>query len=190
MFEPAILPGKRELQYSCDLCGELPISCKRWCCDVCEDFGALDDPYVDPTLAPARPPCAAPTKINAIINAHFEPTDGFTRPTPSPDPDPAPFVPPADICDTCHAMSMQMNERGVSHPGPHSPDHPCTAYKITESAEPVHGGSLKAVMANAIERWFVDTLRNAKNGDANQAALLSEMLSTGYGCTKDAEEAR
>ena len=85
---------------------------------------------------------------------------------------------------------MQMKERGVSHPGPHSPDHPCTAYKITESAEPVHGGSLKAVMANAIERWFVDTLRNAKNGDANQAALLSEMLSTGYGCTKDAEEAR
>lgn len=133
MFEPAILPGKRELQYSCDLCGELPISCKRWCCDVCEDF---------------------------------------------------------DICDTCHATSMQMKERGVSHPGPHSPDHPCTAYKITESAEPVHDGSLKAVMANAIERWFVDTLRNAKNGDANQAALLSEMLSTGYGCTKDAEEAR
>ena len=85
---------------------------------------------------------------------------------------------------------MQMKERGVSHPGPHSPDHPCTAYKITESAEPVHGGSLKAVMANAIERWFGDTLRNAKNGDANQAALLSEMLSTGYGCTKDAEEAR
>ena len=85
----------------------------------------------------------------------------------------------------CHATSMQMKERGVSHPGPHSPDHPCTAYKITESAEPVHSGPLKDVMADAVERWFVDTLRNAKNGDANQAALLAEMLSTGYGCTKD-----
>ncbi len=85
---------------------------------------------------------------------------------------------------------MQMKERGVSHPGPHSPDHPCTAYKITESAEPVHSGPLKDVMADAVERWFVDTLRNAKNGDANQAALLAEMLSTGYGCTKDTEEAR
>jgi TPR repeat protein len=45
-------------------------------------------------------------------------------------------------------------------------------------------------MANAIERWFIDTLRNAKNGDVNQAALLAEMLATGYGCNKDAEEAR
>ena len=44
MFEPAILPGRRELQYSCDLCGELPISCKRWCCDVCEDFGTRVNP--------------------------------------------------------------------------------------------------------------------------------------------------
>ena len=31
---------------------------------------------------------------------------------------------------------------------------------------------------------------NAKNGDANQAALLSQMLATGYGCNKDPEEAR
>ena len=38
MYEPCIL--KKELQYSCDLCGELPIIGKRWCCNVCEDFGA------------------------------------------------------------------------------------------------------------------------------------------------------
>ena len=37
MYEPCIL--KKELQYSCDLCGELPIAGKRWCCNVCEDFG-------------------------------------------------------------------------------------------------------------------------------------------------------
>ena len=47
----------------------------------------------------------------------------------------------------------------------------------------------QAVMADAIQRWFVDTLRNAKNGDINQAALLAEMLATGYGCNKDLDEA-
>ena len=58
MFEPAILPGRRELQYSCDLCGELPISCKRWCCDVCEDFGTRVNP-VDRARIPL--PRADPT---------------------------------------------------------------------------------------------------------------------------------
>ena len=38
MFEPCI--PKKELQYSCDLCGELPITGRRWSCNVCEDFGA------------------------------------------------------------------------------------------------------------------------------------------------------
>ena len=37
MYEPCIL--KKDLQYSCDLCGELPITGKRFTCDVCEDFG-------------------------------------------------------------------------------------------------------------------------------------------------------
>ena len=31
------------------------------------------------------------------------------------------------------------------------------------------GPCLTEVMADAIQRWFVDTLRNAKNGDVNQA---------------------
>ena len=35
-----------------------------------------------------------------------------------------------------------------------------------------------------------DALRCAKNGDPNQAALVSEMLKSGYGCNKDADEAR
>ena len=47
MFEPCVV--KKDLQYSCDLCGELPILGRRWCCDVCEDFGARD-------LPPAPPP--------------------------------------------------------------------------------------------------------------------------------------
>lgn len=39
MYEPCIL--KKGLQYSCDMCGELPIVRKRWCCNVCEDFGEI-----------------------------------------------------------------------------------------------------------------------------------------------------
>ena len=55
---------------------------------------------------------------------------------------------------------------------------------------PVHSGKLGAVMRDAAERWFVDALRLAKNGDANQAAVLAEMLKHGYGCLRDEEEAR
>ena len=84
-----------------------------------------------------------------------------------------------------------MRERGASHPGPHSADHAMTAFESSgTSHEPVHKGPLKAVMADAVQRWFMDTLRNARNGDLNQAALLAEMLATGYGCVKDLDEAR
>eukprot|EP00227_Mantoniella_beaufortii_P010489 CAMPEP_0197599334 /NCGR_PEP_ID=MMETSP1326-20131121/31167_1 /TAXON_ID=1155430 /ORGANISM="Genus nov. species nov., Strain RCC2288" /LENGTH=78 /DNA_ID=CAMNT_0043166285 /DNA_START=127 /DNA_END=360 /DNA_ORIENTATION=+ len=78
MYEPCVL--KKELQYSCDLCGELPIIGKRWCCNVCEDF---------------------------------------------------------DVCDGCYRASQQMRERGGgSPPGPHTADHPMTAFETTESNEP------------------------------------------------------
>ena len=46
------------------------------------------------------------------------------------------------------------------------------------------------MMRDAAQRWFLDALRHAKNGDANQAALLAEMLKQGYGCVLDEEEAR
>ena len=85
---------------------------------------------------------------------------------------------------------MSMRERGQSHPGPHAPDHPMTSHEISESAEPVHSGTLRAVMDDAVKRWFIDALRGAKNGDPNQAALLAEMLMVGYGCERDVEEAR
>ncbi len=37
---------------------------------------------------------------------------------------------------------------------------------------------------------FCETLRAAKQGDANMMELLSQMLSEGYGCQADAEKAR
>lgn len=38
MFEPWIV--NKELQYSCDMCGDIPIVGRRRCCNVCEDYGA------------------------------------------------------------------------------------------------------------------------------------------------------
>ena len=84
-----------------------------------------------------------------------------------------------------------MRARGQTHAGPHAPDHPTTSHPApTDDGAPVHSGKLGAVMRDAAERWFLDALRHAKNGDANQAALLAEMLKQGYGCARDEEEAR
>ena len=41
MYEPSI--RRKSLQYSCDICGEIPILRKRWCCDVCEDYDICDN---------------------------------------------------------------------------------------------------------------------------------------------------
>ena len=86
---------------------------------------------------------------------------------------------------------MAMRERGQTHAGPHAPDHPTTSHGTPkDDGAPLHSGKLSEVMVSAVNRWFLDALRNAKNGDANQAALLSEMLRSGYGCEKDIEEAK
>ena len=83
-----------------------------------------------------------------------------------------------------------MGERGQSHPGPHQPGHAMKPFEPTETHAPVHRGKLRDVAEDAVQRWFCDALRCAKSGDPNQAALDSEMLKSGYGCKKDADEAR
>ena len=84
-----------------------------------------------------------------------------------------------------------MRARGQTHGGPHAPDHPTSSHPApSDDGAPVHAGRLGAVMRDAAGRWFVDALRLAKNGDANQAAVLAEMLKHGYGCLRDEEEAR
>jgi TPR repeat protein len=49
---------------------------------------------------------------------------------------------------------------------------------------------LKAVVQEAVSRWFNDTLLDAKAGDVKQQALLGQMYSEGYGCAKDPAAAK
>ena len=77
MFEPCI--PKKELQYSCDLCGDLPITGRRWCCNVCEDFGA--SPALDARGRPAARPRSPP--LRAKKAALVAPTHSRRGPDPS-----------------------------------------------------------------------------------------------------------
>jgi len=96
-----------------------------------------------------------------------------------------------DVCENCHRTSMAMHTRGQTHAGPHAPGHATTTHPAPkDDGSPLHSGKLSDVAASAVRRWFLDALRHAKNGDAAAAALLAEMLRTGYGCAIDAAEAK
>ncbi|KAL8504922.1 hypothetical protein ACS0TY_016208 [Phlomoides rotata] len=49
---------------------------------------------------------------------------------------------------------------------------------------------LSAVVSDCINRWFQDTLKEAKTGDINMQVLLAQMYYTGYGVPKDAHKGR
>ncbi|KAL3617432.1 hypothetical protein CASFOL_037753 [Castilleja foliolosa] len=44
---------------------------------------------------------------------------------------------------------------------------------------------LSVVVSNCIERWFQDTLKEAKAGDINMQVLVGQMYFTGYGVPRD-----
>ncbi|KAI8473406.1 MAG: hypothetical protein J3K34DRAFT_375566, partial [Monoraphidium minutum] len=44
------------------------------------------------------------------------------------------------------------------------------------------GRPLKQAIQECEARWFQETLQSARDGDANQMALLGHMLTVGYGC--------
>ncbi|KAK2079463.1 hypothetical protein QBZ16_003155 [Prototheca wickerhamii] len=46
---------------------------------------------------------------------------------------------------------------------------------------------LSVVLADALERWYAETERDAYRGDLKAAALLGQMLMEGYGCKADPE---
>lgn len=58
-----------------------------------------------------------------------------------------------------------------------------------EEIKPLTSGKLKDVVANANQRWFRETLELSQAGEYRQMALLGEMFSEGYGCSKDPEAA-
>ncbi|GMH28702.1 hypothetical protein Nepgr_030545 [Nepenthes gracilis] len=49
---------------------------------------------------------------------------------------------------------------------------------------------LSAVVADCVRRWFQDTLKEAKSGDASMQVLVSQMYHSGYGVPKDSQKGR
>mmetsp|Transcript_2414 Transcript_2414/g.8389 ORF Transcript_2414/g.8389 Transcript_2414/m.8389 type:complete len:164 (+) Transcript_2414:284-775(+) len=90
-----------------------------------------------------------------------------------------------DVCDSCYRKLPMMREKGYIDPRPHTAQHTMKRYEITDPPPPLEKGPLSEVVNNAVRRWFRDTARVAKNGDIHQSAMLGQMLSEGYGCTKN-----
>ncbi|XP_055832595.1 uncharacterized protein LOC129901444 [Solanum dulcamara] len=49
---------------------------------------------------------------------------------------------------------------------------------------------LADVVADCVKRWFHDTLKEAKAGDANMQVLVGQMYFSGYGISRDAQKGR
>lgn len=50
--------------------------------------------------------------------------------------------------------------------------------------------ALKIVVADAVRRWFDDTLQDARRGDVKQQALVGQMYAEGYGCEQNPKAAK
>ncbi|XP_011095090.1 uncharacterized protein LOC105174627 [Sesamum indicum] len=68
----------------------------------------------------------------------------------------------------------------------------------TTAMEPDEGGDtedqprlpLSEVVSDCTERWFQDTLKEAKAGDVNMQVLVGQMYYSGYGVPKDADKGK
>jgi|TARA_B100000674_G_scaffold496193_1_gene525696 TPR repeat protein len=113
-----------------------------------------------------------------------------------------------DLCDSCHSRQLHKRSRARANEdesegesdwsgdseasasaGTHDATHEMRSFVVEDTLMPMTRGSLKEVVLNATSRWYVETLRLAKSGDANAAALTAQMLRAGYGCHADSEEA-
>lgn len=100
------------------------------------------------------------------------------------------MCPDFDLCDACYKTALIMSERGLAEPGEHSSEHAVAPISVAANFQPKESGKLSEVVGNAVQRWFAEASRAAKSGDANQMALLSQMLMEGYGCERDVERAQ
>ena len=113
-----------------------------------------------------------------------------------------------DLCDSCHSRQLHKRSRARAEgdssedesewsdseeaspsSGTHDASHEMRSFVVDDTLMPMTRGTLKEVVSNATSRWYVETLRLAKSGDANAAALTAQMLRAGYGCHADSEEA-
>ena len=111
-----------------------------------------------------------------------------------------------DLCDACHGRqhkrphhssssseSSSSDDDGRGKSGAmanHDATHEMKAYVVEDTLEPMTRGPLKECVLDATSRWYIETLRAAKNGDVAAAALASQMLTEGYGCNEDLDEAK
>ncbi|CAL56930.1 Zinc finger, ZZ-type [Ostreococcus tauri] len=153
MYEPSITWP--QLQYSCDACGDLPITRRRWVCERCEDYDLCDACHK---------------------RQHKRQREGGWE------------VASAGESESDSGFSDSSASSGEGR-GTHDATHELRCYVVEETMEPMETGKLSACVLNATARWYVETLRLAKSGDANAAALCAQMLVVGYGCNADADEA-
>lgn len=74
------------------------------------------------------------------------------------------------------------------------PQHPEPLHRSNQAARTSTSNEprptpLSAVVSDAVQRWFEEAQQDAQRGDAKQQALLSQMLSEGYGCQQDKKAA-
>ncbi|CAA0836645.1 Unknown protein [Striga hermonthica] len=59
-----------------------------------------------------------------------------------------------------------------------------------ESSEAQRRTPLAEVVADCAQRWFQDTLKQAKNGDTAMQVLVGQMYYSGYGVARDTKTAK
>ena len=167
MYEPSIT--RKSLQYSCDVCGEIPILRKRWQCEVCDDYDVCENCY---QMQKERQRKKRKKKTGGSSSSTRHHRDYSSEES------------------TEDEESMEMDEEEEGSGDVHTDAHPMRAHTVNETMEPLHSGKLPNVVKDACCRWFMDALKQAKRGDPNQAALVSQMMLEGYGCNADPKEAR
>ena len=165
MYEPSI--RIKSLQYSCDICCEIPILRKRWCCDVCEDYDICDN-------------CHQTQKERMLKRSTTQKNNNNGNN------DDSNMINESDESEE----DDDDDDEDGSDNDVHTDLHSMRAYPVNETMEPLHQGKLSKVAEDACCRWFMEALKQAKRGDPNQAALVSQMMIEGYGCNADPKEAR
>ena len=173
MYEPSI--RRKSLQYSCDICGEIPILRKRWCCDVCEDYDICDN-------------CHQTQKERLLKKTNRKNKNSSNNDNNNGRGGDAAMM--SDDSEEETDSEEENSDEEDEEIDVHTDSHSMRAYAVNETMEPLHSGKLSSVAEDACCRWFMDALKQAKRGDPNQAALVSQMMLEGYGCNADPKEAR
>ncbi|KAL3630545.1 hypothetical protein CASFOL_023529 [Castilleja foliolosa] len=62
--------------------------------------------------------------------------------------------------------------------------------EAAESSEGRRRSPLAEVVSDCVQRWFQDTLKDAKNGDTAMQVLVGQMYYSGYGVSRDVQRGK